>query len=683
MDWQAGDRDKLTGSYIRNNSDLSPDNFANPNALPGFQTQQGGPSELFRAQWQHTVSAKIVNELRFSYSSIDFGFDLTPATLANPLANIPWIQFGNDIDFPSIGVDNSYPQGRAHKTWQMQEALSYSAGRHTIKGGMDVTFLNVHDTLPLNTRGSILYNFGGGYSSLGNFIADRTGQDPGTVSRGFGNPNYNTSTTMYAPYIEDVWRVKDNLTLNLGLRYEYWGAIGNNLQYPSINTALGFGLLNAKFPDSFATPQVPDKRNFAPRISLAYTPHWGRFLLGEKKTVFRAGYGIFYDGLFANIVDNTLESQPNTLGGSVPSPSGVGVLNASSFSAISSTPDPTLTIFSMASNIHNPMAQQWNVNMERELPLGLVLTLAYVGTKGTHLFANQDFNPQVLYSFTNPNLGEVALRTSAGDSRYNSFQMEVERKVNTAFTLRASYTYSKFNDDTSEVFTTTGASSYSQDLLNQRSDWGPSAFDQHHRFTVAYVWQLPYSKYNTLLKALTDRWQWSGIATFETGTPNTVTTGFDNIGNGHPNSRPDLGNPAAPLNSFAFDGGDIGGPYASGQDYEFNCIFAWFGGGPVCPAEPASTFHFIVPNTVAGNVGRNSLFGPGQVYFDTSVQRDIPIHFWKLDNQTLQFRAEFFNAFNHPNLFTPTYTMIDPNFNNTAVTITGGRQIKLWLKYTF
>jgi hypothetical protein len=91
----------------------------------------------------------------------------------------------------------------------------------------------------------------------------------------------------------------------------------------------------------------------------------------------------------------------------------------------------------------------------------------------------------------------------------------------------------------------------------------------------------------------------------------------------------------------------------------------------------------VIPFGRAGNVGRNSLFGPGQVYFDMAIQRDFPIRFWKLDNHKLEFRADLFNAFNHPNLFTPTYNMYDPNFNNTAITINGGRQIKLWLKYTF
>jgi outer membrane receptor protein involved in Fe transport len=675
MDWHIGGNDTLTGSYIRDNSNSIPDNFANPKALPGFQTQQGGPAQLARGQWLHTVSSKVVNELRFSYTNIAFSFSLPPATVANPLANMPWIEFGSDINFPSIGIDNAYPQERAHKTYQVQEAVSYASGRHALKGGIDVTHLVVHDGLPLNQRGTIEYNFGGGFSSLGNFIDDTTGQNPGSISRSTGNPNLDTSANMFAPYLEDTWRVKDNFTLSLGLRYEYWGTLANVLPFPAMNINAGFGVPGFTDPTNkglFNAPQAADKRNFAPRIGLAYTPHWGRFLFGDGKTVLRAGYGIFYDGLFSNVVDNTAESAPNIQGGTIPSPVGRGTPNASTFPALGLT-----TIFSMASNLHNPLTQQWNVDIERELPLGLVMTLAYVGTRGEHLFANQDFNPQVLYSFTNPNFGEIAVRTNAGDSRYDSGQVEVERKIHSGLILRAAYTYSKFMDDTSEIFTTTGLSTFAQVLTNQRSDWGPSAFDQRHRFSIAYVWKAPYFHHNALLRALTDQWEWSGIASIETGTPNTVSVGFDNIGNGHPNSRPDLANPSAPLNSFGIDGGDVGLPAGT---YDFNCVI--FTAGP-CSPEPINTFHFVVPNTVPGNVGRNSLFGPGQIYFDTSIQRDFPIHFWKLENQTLEFRTDMFNAFNHPNLFTPSYTMTDSNFNNTAITINGGRQIKFWLKYSF
>ena len=695
MDWHFTEHDILTGSALRNNQTITPDNFGNPDALPNFQTQQGGPSQIFRGQWAHTISPALVNELRLSYTKINFAFALTPSTAAGSLANIPFIQFGSDINFPSIGVDSRFPQGRTHQAWEVQEALSYAASRHTIKAGVDITVLSLNDMLALNTRGSITYNSGGGYSSLGNFIDDQTGQGVGPISKSFGNPIFNSSATMLAPYIQDTWRIRNNLALTMGLRYEYWGALANSLPFPAFNTSAGVGLPNATDP-SFATDQatfdslfsfkqVPDKRNFAPRLGLAYTPRWGRFLFGDGKTVLRAGYGIFYDGLFTTITDQSAETQPNTFGGFIPSQTGRGQANASTFPGI--TPfNSTLFIQSMARNLHNPLTQQWNVDVQRELPLGLVLTLAYVGTRGERLFANQDFNPPVGfgasgYIYSNPNFGEIGIRTNAGDSWYSSGQAEVERKIRT-LVLRAAYTYSKFLDDTSDIVITTGEASYSQVLTNQHSDWGPSSYDRRHRFAVAYVWQVPYFHHNVFLRALTDQWDWSGIAAMESGTPNSVEIGsLDNLVNGHNNSRPDLGNPAAPLNSFGVDGGDFGVPgFVPGTFYPYNC---WLNGTSPCPAEPFSTFHFIVPANVPGNLVRNSQFGPGQIYFDTAIQRDFPIHFWKVENQTLSFRTDMFNALNHPNLFTPSYTMSDINFNNTAITISGGRQIKFWLKYSF
>ncbi len=691
MDWHFTDRDTLTGSTIRDTGTVSPLIATGASPLPAFEAQVSGPSELFFGQWSHTISSSLVNELRLSYTSIDFSFVPTPATLAGPLANIPFINFGTDINFPAIGTDSEFPQGRAHQTWQVQESLSHSAGRHTIKAGLDATILRLNDTLALNTRGSITYNSGGGYTSLGNFIDDYTGEDPGTASKGFGNPNLNTGANMFAPYIEDTWRARANLTLTMGLRYEYWGALANGLAYPAFNTAAGVGLPDATDPayttnsvlyDSlFSFKQIPDKRNFAPRLGLAYSPHWGRFLFGEGQTAIRAGYGIFYSGLFTTITDQSGETQPNTFGGILPSQTGRGQMDVSTFPGIGPALNSTLLVDTMANNLHNPLSQQWNVNVQRELPLNLVLTVAYVGTRGEHLFANQDFNPQVDYSFMNPNFGEIEVRTNAGDSWYNSAQVELDRTYHKLF-LRAAYTYSKYMDDTSDIEQTTGSSTFSQILTDQHSDWGPSAYDRRNRFTLAYIWSLPYFHDNSFLRALTDEWDWSGITTIESGTPNTVSADFDNIGNGHPNSRPDLGNPAAPLDSLGINGGDFGGygPFVPGMYYPFVC---WYNDTAPCPAEPASAFHFIVPVNVPGNVERNSQYGPGQIYFDTAIQRDFPIHFGKLENQVLSFRVDLFNAFNHPNLFTPTYNMTDPNFNNTAITISGGRQIKLWLKFSF
>ncbi len=705
-DWQITNNDKLTVSAIRSTQNISPDNFANPDALPNFQTQQGGPAGIYWGQWVHTVSSTLVNEMRFSYTNINFSFSETPGTAAFSQANLPYITFSSDLGFPGIGVNDNFPQGRGHHTYQFQDSLSWTSGRHTLKAGIDLTFLRLHDILPLDTRGAIEYGSGGTYSALGNFIDDRTGATPASIGKTFGNPILNSNANMFALYLQDTWRVRNNLTIDAGLRYEYWGALANSLAYPAFNVDQGFGVPNitssADYANAFSFKQNPDKRNFGPRLGIAYTPQWAKWLWGDGKTVFRAGYGIFYDGLFTNITGNTAESQPNTLGGDITGLSGRGQKNAmATLAAITPTADSTLFNSSMQSNLHNPMTEQWNANIQRELPLGLLLTLAYVGTRGEHLFARQDYNPaQGLdlntfnYVYTNPIFGELALQTSGGDSKYNSGQIEVERKLR-SLTLRAAYTYSHFEDDSSEIFSlnnSLGLPSFAQVLTNQRSDWGNSNFDQRHRLTISYVAALPYSHRDTFLRALTDQWEWSGIATLETGTPNQVQDGFDNQFNGHSNSRPNLENPNAPLDMIGIDAANFWANLSSTPGTFVDLPCAVLTAGP-CTARPESAYHFIVPiqtiNSAGllvgppGDVGRNTLYGPGQVYFDTAIQRDFPIHFWKLENQVLSFRTELFNAFNHPNLFTPSYTLTDPFFNNTAVTVAGGRTIKFWLKYTF
>ncbi len=379
-----------------------------------------------------------------------------------------------------------------------------------------------------------------------------------------------------------------------------------------------------------------------------------------------------------------------------------GKANASTFPTIGPTLNSFLFLESMASNLHNPLTEQWNVDVQRELPLGLVMTVAYVGTRGDRLFNNQDFNPALGLSsstfgfvYSNPNFGDIGIRTNDAQSWYTSGQFEVERKIHT-LVLRASYTYSKFMDDSSEIFglgstPAVGLSSYSQVLTNQYSDWGPSIFDQRHRFSTAYVWQVPYFHRNTFLRALTDQWEWSSIASIESGTPNTVADGFDNQFNGHANSRPNLENPNAPLNLIGIDGANLYANFTPGVFYDANCAVNT--AGP-CTSRPETDLPFHRAHSSVRMLQAISLPLPamsaaipstarGKVYFDTAVERDFPIHFWKIENQKITFRMEMFNAFNHPNLFTPSYTLTDSNFNNTAITISGGRQIKLWLRYNF
>jgi hypothetical protein len=704
IDYHPTQNDIVSAGYIRNDNNLVPDFFANASALPPFLTQQGGVAQVFHAQWVHTVSTNIVNELRVSYTNINFAFSQTPQTLAGPLANLPNFLFDSDLTTSGpvgakleLGVDAGFPQSRAHKTYQVQDGLTYNHGRHTFKGGIDITHVSVRDEVPIDLRGTIQYNVGGNfsdnagpgfYSSLANFIDDFTGNS-GSIDKVFGNPLVSPDVTLWMPYITDTFRVRDNLTFTFGLRYEYWGAPANALKFPATNTSLGFGLIGGVFPDVFAFKQQPDGNNFAPRLGFAYTPKRGGWLLGHGATVIRGGYGIFYDGLYTNIPDNTAASVPNVNGNTIfggPDPSTRGQANAmEQLASIPDAPNPAATPFTISRNLVNPYTQQWNLNIQRELPGKFILTTAYVGSRGLKLFASQDYNGGTGTDANgnliriNPNFGEIVVRTNAGQSWYHAVQVEVERSLKTDFAMRASYTYSHFLDDTSEPVTIiTGGSGFSQNLQSQKSDWGNSAYDRRHRFVASFVWALPYSKSNWWLKALTDRWQWSQITTFETGTPDTIYDGIDLNSDGHSfNDRPSYGNRKLPLDTFGVDGTLLGDP--AGSAFDYFCVLS----GGACFQQTLSDFHFIIPASILGNVPRNSLYGPGQIYSDQSIERRFALPaVGSLENHSLTFRVEFFNAFNHPNLFTPSYNMLG-DFNDVPATIAGGRTIKFWLKYDF
>ena len=714
VDYNPTSVDSLRGSYRRADSSLSPDFFNVPTALPPFDTQQGGPAQAFTGVWSHTFSPRALNELRFSYSNIDFTFGPTNATLAGPLANMPEITF-NQSPLPNIGIPTAFPNSRGHKSYQFQEALTYTLGRHTFKFGGDIDYLQVDDGVPFNSRGTIGINESRDpntgdieFTDLANFVDNFTGPT-GQVAINFGNPEVQPFVGVYAPYVQDTWHVKPNLTLDLGLRYEYWGTVGNILAFPTLDTSVfPQGLPGAVFPNYLNTKQQGDKNNFAPRVGFSWTPKFWQKFLGNDKTVIRGGAGMFYDGIFTNILDNTASTVPNAQGGTLIAPaltvSGApprGFADATGLLAgLQPVADPTGTVNTMARHILNPLTYQWNLNIQRELPGHFVLTTAYVGTRGEHLFTNTQYNPidPATGLRMNPTLGDVLVRTNGGDSNYHSAQVTLDRKFTRGLLLRGAYTYSKFIDDTSDVFTTTGFSSFSQDLFNQKGDYGLSAFDRRHRFVMTYIWDLPYKHdpQSGAMKAfsyITRDWQWAGTLTIQTGAPETVTDGFDNNGDGRSADRPSLGNPAVPINysPACLTSNPANSTCDSGVGFSFDGVHfvdfnTNFGGDPAGGTNFTATkdqFHYVVINGQLGDVGRNTFIGPGQWFYNTSVQRSFRFR----ERQSITLRMELFNVFNHPNLFTDggvnSYSVANSNFMNVASTINGNRQIKFWLKYAF
>jgi outer membrane receptor protein involved in Fe transport len=688
VDFIASERDTLTARYYRDDNSLTPDLFNFPNSLAPFDSQQGGPSQSAAAFWTHTISTKAVNELRVSYTNINFTFAPTAATLANPLYSSPAITIngmgGGGGVFPTLGFPTALPQGRGHKSYQYQDAASFTLGRHTFKGGVDVNHLSVVDQIPFNSRGAITFADSSGQSSaaqiaagmgtcgamdctsLANFVDNFTGAS-GTIAKVFGNPTLQPFVTTYAPYIQDTWRLRENLTVDLGLRYEYYGTPENVLSFPALNTTAGIGLPGvglSSFPSIYANPQPSDRNNFGPRAGFAYTPHFAPRLFGQEKTVIRGGFGIFYDGLFTNILDNTGAAIPNAVGGTIVGGTGRGAANATGqLNAVAPLLNPKGGISTISNHLVSPKTLQWNLNIQRELPHGFVFTAAYVGTRGIDLFVNQEYNPKINFGARlNPNFGPITVRTNGGDSIYHAGQFTIDRKFSHGLLLRGAYTYSKLIDDGSEVFTITNGgagSSFAQNPFSQAAERGLSAYDRRQRLVATYIWDVPYV-HNTdnlgfrALNAITSHWQWSGFATFESGRPDTIISGSDTLGDGRAtNDRPNVVNPNLPA-------GDIA-RYAK------------------------------APKGSAGNLGRNTYIGPNEQYWDMSIQRVIPFGFHHLETQALTVRAEFFDALNHANHDLPVLNLShgpstvngDGGFGDLGSTIHGQRQIKIYVKYSF
>jgi hypothetical protein len=704
-DYVASSKDTISARWLDSHNSLTPDLFANPNALPGVDTEQSGPSRSIGLFWTHVINSRLVNELRFTRQTIDFGFDPTAATLKSPFANLPDFEVSDLVGVDFGGIANGFPQDRNHSLYQYQDALSLNLGHHNLKIGTDINHLNITDGVPFNSRGLVLYNTGGDCSAislttctgLANYLDDFSGSG-GSAAIQFGVSKVTYTQTQQAYYFQDDWKLRPNLTLNYGLRYEYQSVPLNVLPFPAVdvNTALTDPLTRR------VTVQ-PDRDNFGPRLGIAYTPHKLRWLFGENKTVLRAGFGTFYDVLFSNILANNAASTPNVTGGTV-----IGSVNATTprgvsyFSGVvpSITPElsPLDSVTTVDSRLRSPETLQWNVNVERELSGGWIATVAYVGTRGEHLYLNHELNPDVDGVRLNPDRGGIFARTNNGDSNYHALQAKLERAFRHGFLFRAGYTFGRSIDNGSEVFVTSGGSTRAQDQFSFRGDRGPSAFDRQHRAVFTWVYQIPGTHGDSgamrAVNLVTNGWQVSGTAAFESGAPETISFGgFDQNGDlSGFNDRPTLGNPAVPINYTAACR-DANSTCDTGVGFSVDGVHfvdfnSSFGLDPVTGnfTAKASDFHYLAIVGTNGNIGRNTFYNPGREDWAMSIQREFKIH----ERQAFLLRMEAFNPFNHPNLGggedgVPSVSgdIINANFLNKSVTSVGGRSIKFYARYSF
>ncbi len=666
VDYTPSTRDTVSVRYIHDRGFLTPD-FGNNASLPGFDSQQGGFSELAQVAETHVFSPRVLNEFRVSETRLNFLFAFTSQTLANPLnTSSPTISFGG-TSLPSLGPNQNLPQGRGEDLYQLQDTVGLNIGRQSMRIGADVGRQIEQEFVSQNALGTLSYAAAGSYgSSIGEFINNYLGTS-GTATKTFGPTRVDPHDFRIGGFAQDDIKLTPELTLNLGVRYDYLSDPENGVQYPAINPSTVLtDPINAYYKVN------NDYNNISPRAGFAYAPHAGIF--ADGKTVFHTGFGIYFDSEFSNIVVNSAQSSPNAVAGNLQSNATDGLANSNTLIAsISPVLSGQSAVTSAVNNLVNPYTYQYNFGIERELPYNLKLTTNYVGSRGVKLFANRQYNylqPSNGTAATtrfNPSRNNIVARGNFGTSEYNSLQGELSRSFSRGITFRASYTYAKDLDNVSEIFTTfSSPTSYSADLSGGglRQDWGNSAWDHRNNVTVSYVWAPKgYSASNALTNGLlgvfTRHWVVSGVERFQSGPYSTLNvSGFDTNGDGSTaNDRPVVSNATAPLNTVAIDTTYLSaktaaaagitptqGTYYNGTLYNATKTLQLI--------SPSQT-HFIVQrgqNFLPAEVGRNSFLQPGYQQHDMALEKGIGLSYLKFERGTLTLRAEANDLGNHNNV---------------------------------
>jgi outer membrane receptor protein involved in Fe transport len=686
IDFTPRQQDTFTARYLHDRSSLTPDFFTNGAALPGFDTYQGGPSELGQGTWTHIFSGNLLNEFRASETRISFMFAPLASTEANPLYKAPTLDF---VDVSSLGFNQNFPQGRSEDQYQFQDTVSWTHGRHTLRMGADIGRRIEKDIVSLNANGSLTFAKGGsGISSEGNFLLDQLGPS-GRADITYGSTRVDPHSWRSGGFAQDDVKINPELTVNLGVRYDYFTSPENALPYPAIDPN------NPYAPVDTVYKVAPDRNNWAPRVGFAYTPHGGVFTSGN--TVVRGGFGIFYDSDFTNIMVNEAQSSPNAVSGTLTSTQGNGLGNATSLlGQIPNVLNPFASVLSVTKNLVSPYTLEYNLGVEHQLPFGFAVAATYVGSRGVKLYANQQYNyfDATTGERLNTDRGAVNARGNFAASNYNGLEIGARRNFTHGIAIYASYVYSKGLDNGSEVFAPDSSpTSYSADLApgGRRFDWANSAYDHRHYGAINYVWSpagFHADSHGTdlLLSALTRHWTISGGSHFQSGAYSTVNfLGLDSNGDGSTaNDRPFLSNRSAPMSTVGIDGGYLD-PSLAGTYFDLAAL----NNNQLNVVDP-NKVRWLIPITNGYDpreIGRNSFLNPGALYNDVALEKAIPTGFLHLDRGSFILRCEAQNVANHNNVGLLDVNLLDvgtPFFMNTSqAREANNRAVRFWAKFVF
>jgi hypothetical protein len=698
MDFVQGNTSNWMGRYsYANDNEVTPQLKLNGTKLDARVHQA-----MVGNTW--TLSSSLLNEFRFGYNYFfnTFGRELAferdvvkelgiPGVSLNPPEawGIPAIGI---TGFSGFGDSTEGPYTINNRTFEFSDNLTWIRGRHAFKAGASFRY-DMYDQVGNQfARGNFQFqNIATGYG-FGDFLLGYAQQTESAVA--LAVTKFRALSQAY--YFTDTWRLTSNQTLDLGIRYEYippWldknGTL-MNAQIPFHDTTpnvqdlsrhpvlvrIGEGDVYQDTVLRFA-PNIQvardgrlgdrlifdDKTNFAPRLGWAWTPT-------EKWSV-RAGTGIFYmqdtgnprfdmaRNLSGRRRDNTLLLTPD-LTWDVPF-RGVGTANDCGVAP----PLVCLTNVYVLGNMPNrktPYMWQYLVNVQRELGGATAIEVGYLGSRSYRLERMFDWNetiPGVTGSVQSrkpyPEFTKLQEIGNVAEAEYNSLAVKLTRRLQNGFSLLGGYTLSKSTDSGSGIRTLNGDTLFPQNSFCLECEWALSIFDVRHRFISSALYELPFGQGKPYLTdglggALLGGWQISAIVSLSSGFPRNVTVGTDRSNTGGGQDRPD----------------------ATGQPVELpsdeRTVQRWFNTGAYV-MQPAGTW---------GNVGRNTVTGPGITSVDASLIRNF-----RIGQDTLQFRLEAFNALNHPVWGDPNTVLTNPTYGQITTTRRPMREIQVGLKFVF
>lgn len=685
VDHVASDKQNLSFRWLYD-SNISSPGFNN---LPGFDNGFTGITLGGTFADTYVINSRMTNEFRFNYGRIGFNFPIdSPDSFHAGLPN-----YGVS-GITGFGVATNIPQFRFANNWQYADTVTIVRGRHSFRFGGDFLRQLARQHPPFNERGSLVYQASTGATALANFIDD-FGGSAGSLNRLFGNSIYHPNLFRQDYFFQDSWKTTQNLTLNLGLRYENYGTPMN---------IFSIAAFTDYDPVNFATPHKvnADNNNFAPTVGFAYNP--GSKWLGGKNTVIRGGFQTSYDVAFNNLLSNIAGSTPNAIGGTISSSTSTALVRGTpGFSNLFPTIQPTpLTRATAQQNLFtknfvNPYTDRWSLGIQHELPANLMFDVSYVGSVSRKEFRSVDMNP-VVNSATGDRLHpelqitaptsptNIATRTGEGirnvrcscsNGNYNGLQVEMKRGFTSTrlgtLGVTGNYTYGHSLDEISDVFSQLSNNSSFQSVTqvlgaSRRLDYGNSDFDFRHNGVISWVWNVRGPK-NGFLGEVFGGWTFSGIQRFETGFPYTVHNGTDrNLDGQSGPDRPDIGSWDAPLNTRAVLSKTCSTGYANPD------------AGNACVS--ASSVHFIegvgLPN--ANTVRRNSLRTNGLDRLDLTIAKQVSLG----ERFKLRYDVEMFNALNTVNLTSVPGRLVSGTSAGTFLDVTQlnstGRSMRMALR---